>query len=204
MLKINKFCPSNCFGSNCYLIGLDNEYAIIDPSVGTDEVFEKIPEARGKVKYILLTHCHFDHILTINDWFNICKNVYIGAEDANGLRDPYINCYLGFLGTEDGFWGEVSELGDGDLIPLGSGTIRVIGCPGHTPGSMSYRIDNNIFVGDTVFENGGYGRCDLPLGDIDVLEKTLIRLLTHEDDANVYPGHGGKTTIKEIVTFFTE
>lgn len=203
MIKINTFSPCDCFGSNCYLIGSNGEYAIVDPSVGHNEIFLQCPEAEGKVKYILLTHCHFDHILKLNEWYSICKNVYVGADDAIALGDPYLNCFLGFLGTEDGFWGEVNKINDGDTLVLGVDTIRVIGCPGHTPGGVSYRVGDNIFVGDTVFENGGYGRCDLPRGDIDVLEQTLIRLLTHEADATVYPGHGGKTTIRDIVTYFT-
>lgn len=202
MLKIYTFCPTDRFGCNTYIIGTDDEYAVIDPSVSYGEILESHPEIEGKVKYILLTHYHFDHILEIDSWYQICKDVRVGAQDKIGLSDPYINCYLGFLGTNEGFFGESQSLFDGDILTLGKEDIRIIACPGHTPGGVAYRIADNIFVGDTVFEQGGYGRCDLPLGDIEKLEKSIIRLLTHEKDAAIYPGHGGKTSIREITTYF--
>lgn len=202
MLKIDKFCPTDRFGCNTYLISSNDEFAIIDPSVSYNEIRSLHPEIDGKIKYILLTHYHFDHILEIDSWYEICKDVRIGSEDIQGLGDPYINCYLGFLGTEEGFYGTANAVSDNDLLKLGDETIRVIACPGHTPGGVSYRIGDNIFVGDTVFEKGGYGRCDLPLGDIGKLEKSIIRLLTHEKDARLYPGHGDSTSIREITTYF--
>ena len=199
---IETFCPTDRFGSNTYLISCGEEYAVIDPSVSYNEVLSSHPEIEGKIKYILLTHYHFDHILEINSWYEVCKDVRIGKEDIKGLSDSYINCYLGFLGVDDGFYGEASALNDNDELFLGGVKMRVIACPGHTPGGVSYRIENNIFVGDTLFEKGGYGRCDLPLGDIDKLEKTIIRILTHEQDAALYPGHGAPTSIREITTYF--
>lgn len=202
MLKIIKLTPDGYFGSNCYLIGSDDEYAVIDPSVSYSRALAEHPEIAGRLKYILLTHAHFDHILKIDSWYEQCKRVIIGAKDIPALKDPYLNCYLGFLGVEDGFFEEAQGVHNDDILLLGGLSIRVIDCPGHTPGGVSYRIDDCIFVGDTVFEKGGYGRCDLPLGDIDALEKTLIKLLTHEADAVIYPGHGNETTIKDIVTYF--
>ena len=81
--------------------------------------------------------------------------------------------------------------------------ISVIACPGHTPGGVSYKVGDHIFCGDTVFAEGGYGRCDLPGGDIDVLEKTLIKLITQLPGESVfYPGHGKTTTLKELIYYF--
>ena len=177
ILKIETFCPTGRFGCNTYLVSSREEFAVVDPSVSYHEVLASHPEIEGKIKYILLTHYHFDHILEINSWYSVCSDVRVGLDDIKGLSDPLINCYLGFLGVEDGFFGECNSVSDNDLFILGDETIRVIGCPGHTPGGVSYRIGDNIFVGDTLFENGGYGRCDLPLGDIDKLEKTIIKLL---------------------------
>lgn len=202
MLNIDCFSPDGYFGSNTYVIAHNGEWAVIDPSVDSSVVFERYPEMRERVRYILLTHCHFDHILKIDSWTSESVTVVIGADDAEGLSDPQRNCYLGFLGVRDGYLGEYKTVKDGDVIDLGGATIRVIGCPGHTPGGVSYRIFDNIFVGDTVFEKGGYGRCDLPGGNIDELEKTLIRLFTHEKDAVLYPGHGGSTTLSESLKYF--
>ena len=202
MINVKAFTPKDKFGSNAYLLSVDDEYAIIDPSVDYSTLSKQYPDIIGKIKYILLTHCHFDHILEINSWRDVCDKVIIGEGDALGLSDPHLNCYLGFLGIEAGYYGKYTAVKDGDILPIGQKKIRVISTPGHTPGCVCYRIDDVLFTGDTVFEKGGYGRCDLPGGDIDTLERSLIKLLTHEQDADVYPGHGSKTTIKDIVTFF--
>ena len=96
-----------------------------------------------------------------------------------------------------------NTLSEGDKLTLGDETIKVIECPGHTPGGLAYQIGDKIFCGDTVFAKGGYGRCDLPGGDIDKLEKTLIKLITQVNDAVFYPGHGENTTLKELIYYFT-
>ena len=118
------------------------------------------------------------------------------------LADPYLNCYLGFLGIEDGYYGKYRAVDDGDVLELGGVKINVISTPGHTPGGVSYRIDGHLFVGDTVFSGGGYGRCDLPGGDIDTLEKSIIKLITREADCTVHPGHGDKSKLSDIIRHF--
>ena len=202
MIKIYQYAPEERFGSNTYILESNGEYAVIDPSVSYQTIISKQPQIENKIKYILLTHCHFDHILEIKSWVSYCSSVIIGADDEEGLSDPYLNCYLGFLGISEGYFGSTVSVKDGDTLSLGGEEIRIIATPGHTPGSVCYRIRDHIFVGDTVFEKGGYGRCDLPRGDIDSLEKSLIKLLTRENDATLYPGHGNKTTIKEVITYF--
>lgn len=201
-MDVIKLTPSVPYASNCYLISSAGEYALIDPSSDVDDVLKQYPEIQGRLKFILITHAHFDHILTINQWTSLCDTVYIGKEDAQGLSNSKLNCYLGFLGVDDGYYGSYETLSDGDVLKLGDETIMVLSCPGHTPGGVSYQIGDNIFCGDTVFAKGGYGRCDLPGGDINQLEKTLIRLITHINRAMFYPGHGESTTLEELVYYF--
>lgn len=202
MIEIYVLPPAEAYGSNSYLIGSSGEYAIIDPSADFEKSVEKYPQISNKLKYILLTHSHFDHMLTINKWTSVCDKVIVGAGDAAALSDSKLNCYLGFLGVDDGYYGEYEAVSDGDSIRLGTETVKVIGCPGHTPGGVSYMVNDNVFCGDTVFARGGYGRCDLPGGDINQLEKTLIKLITHINDAVFYPGHGESTTLKDLVYYF--
>lgn len=202
-MDISELLPVEPYGSNCYLLSSSGEFAVIDPSSDYDSAVQMHPEIEGRVKYVLLTHAHFDHFLAINSWADKCEAVYVGASDAQALADSTKNCYLGFLGVDDGYYGAYKTLDDGDVIRLGNDTLNVISCPGHTPGGLSYKVGNTVFCGDTVFAQGGYGRCDLPGGDIDVLEKTLIKLLTHlPDDTVFYPGHGPSTTLKELINYF--
>ena len=202
-MDICNLLPIEPYGSNCYLLSSRGEFAVIDPSADYNQVLKAHPEIEGKVKCVLLTHSHFDHFLAINSWADKCESVIVGKEDAASLSDSAKNCYLGFLGVDDGYYGSCKCVDEGDIIELGDEKISVVSCPGHTPGGVSYKIDDNVFCGDTVFAGGGYGRCDLPGGDIDVLEKTLIKLITTLPSETVfYPGHGPSTTLKELIYYF--
>lgn len=204
MIHVHTFTPTDYFGSNCFLIDVNGEYAVVDPSVSFEKVEKKILDLRQKLKYILLTHCHFDHIYAINSWTQACPlaPVIIGREDGIGLSDPRVNCYLGFLGVCDGYDGKYIPVNEGSRLKIADTSIRVISTPGHTAGGVSYRIEDHLFVGDTLFEGGGYGRVDLPGGDFSVLEKSIIKLFTHEPDGRVYCGHGLNTTLHDIINKF--
>ena len=202
MLEILMLTAKEPYGSNCYLISSDNEYAVIDPSADFMTAAAEHPEIMNRIKYVLITHAHFDHILSINEWAEHSDTVIVGSADAPALSDSYKNCYLGFLGVDDGYYGDYKTVSEGDILPFGTEKIEIIDCPGHTPGGVSYKIGDKVFCGDTVFAQGGYGRCDLPGGDIDVLEKTLIKLITHLHDTVFYPGHGPSTTLKDLIYYF--
>ncbi len=202
MLEIYTFKPQGYFGSNTYLVKSGGEYAVIDPAVDFSEVVSHHPEIKGKINYVIITHAHFDHILKIDSWLSDNTRVLVGKDDAKALGDSYLNCYLGFFGTDEGYFGPYDVLCDLDEIRLGEDIITAISAPGHTPGGMMYKSGSDIFVGDTVFEKGGYGRCDLPGGDIEVLEKTLVKLFSMKDDAVLYPGHGDTTTLSDCIKYF--
>ena len=201
-MQICNLQPIVPYGSNCYLISLDDKYVIIDPSADYSEAVKRFPDIENKIEYVLITHAHFDHFLAIKGWADVCKKVIIGVDDAAALSDSHLNCYLGFLGVDDGYYGEYTSVNDGDTLQVGSYSIQVISCPGHTPGGVSYKICDKIFCGDTVFAAGGYGRCDLPGGDIEKLEKSIIKLITHYGDVEFYPGHGGTTGLRELIYHF--
>ena len=202
-MDIYNLLPIERYGSNCYLLSSSGEFAVVDPSASYEEAVKMHPEIEGKVKCVLLTHAHFDHFLAINSWADRCDTVYVGVQESTALADSARNCYLGFLGVVDGYDGEYNTLADGDILQLGDEKITVISCPGHTPGGVSYKISEKVFCGDTVFAKGGYGRCDLPGGDINVLEKTLMKLFSRLPNETVfYPGHGETTTFEELIYYF--
>ncbi len=203
MIEIQKLNPSVEYGSNCYLISSSVEYAVIDPSADCKALLNRDPEIAVGLKYVLITHAHFDHMLHLDNWSKLGAKVIVGEEDGKALADSTKNCYLGFLGVDDGYYGEYDTVSDGEVLRLGNDEIKVISCPGHTAGGVSYQIGDNIFCGDTVFAGGGYGRCDLPGGDITVLEKTIIKLITHlSDNVVFYPGHGPETTLRDMIYHF--
>ena len=193
MLNIRLLESPHPFAANCYLITSDNECAIIDPTVPySPELYQ------GELKYILLTHAHFDHILDVDSWAeNTSARVICSVDEAGALSDPMRNCYKLYDGSDNGYFGPTCAMNDGAELPLGDDKISLLYCPGHTAGGVSYLCDGNAFVGDTIFERGGYGRYDLPTGNLVMLRQSISRLMDLPDETRVYPGHGGSTTIRE-------
>ena len=199
MIEVISLSSAISYASNSYLICSGNECAVIDPSV---------PYSSGvlrgnKLRYIILTHGHFDHFLGIDSWVESTgATVLVSNRDKNALSDPVRNCYRMFLGTDSGYFGDCVALEHDDSLSIGDDLISVMACPGHTPGSITLVVDGAAFVGDTVFAGGAYGRYDLPGGDVSSLADSIKKICKLLDDTVVYPGHGEVTSIKEIKKHF--
>lgn len=199
MVEIIQLPHSISYASNTYLLCSGNECAIVDPSV---------PYSAGllrgnRLRYIILTHGHFDHFLEIDSWVTATgAAVLVSDYDKNALCDPFRNCYRMFLGVEAGYFGECTALRVDDSILIGDEYLRILECPGHTPGSLTILADGAALVGDTVFAGGAYGRYDLPGGDVESLAASIKKICNLPEDTIVYPGHGEITTIKEIKKHF--
>ena len=198
MQEIKLLKSPHPFSANSYLIGLDGDYAIIDPTAPYSAEFD------GKnIKYILLTHEHFDHILEINSWVENTNAVVIATKEcAISLPDPMRNCYKLYNGTNNGYFGDTRVVENGEELAFGNSVIKVISTPGHTAGSAVFVINNVAFVGDTVFESGGYGRFDLPTGSFVMLKDSINKIMRLNGDITMYPGHGGCTTVKQYIKDF--
>jgi len=150
------------------------EILIIDPGGGEEEILKEAKKTKGKVKYIINTHGHPDHVLANQE---IKKET--GAEILIHEKEK------GFIGFEpDKF------LKDGDEIKIGDSVLKVLHTPGHTKGSICLLTENIIFTGDTLFKDG-YGRTDLPGGSQEEMEESLEKLKKIlKPGTIVYPGHG--------------
>ena len=100
-----------------------------------------------------------------------------------------------------GYFGITSCVKDKDELSLGNTSLKIHKSPGHTPGSIIIEEGNTLFVGDTVFANNGYGRCDLPGGNFEELKKSIKRISLFDSNTEIYPGHGEKTTVSKIIRF---
>lgn len=177
-------------GTNCYLLidEATREAALIDPADSPDELSALIEREGVTLRYILLTHGHRDHTLAAPAMHKRypAAAVYIHRLDANGsgiYRYP-------LEGVIDG----LNYYDEGDTLPLGSLTISVLYTPGHTAGSVTLKVGDALFVGDTLFA-GSCGRTDLPGGDPMEMLASLRRLGRLEGDYTVYPGHMDSTTL---------
>ena len=181
--------------TNTYLIGneIDGCY-VIDPSDNYSLIKNKINDKYGnKVKAILLTHGHLDHIGSVDRLVNDYNcEVYINDLDKY-LIDGSLRSYPNMLQEFNIIINSSTK--DAYFIP--DKNITVLETPGHTPGSVCYLFneENVIFTGDTLFA-GGVGRCDLPGGRAVELRKSLRVFFDLNDNLRVLPGHEGESTLK--------
>ncbi len=204
MINVYTLTPIDTFGSNMYIIESEKEYAVIDPSVDFFIAARSYPEIKHGTKYIILTHAHFDHFLCIDTWkAQTDAEVLIGRYDAPALSDPYKNAYKIFYAKDCGYFGKYTPLDHGNELVLGNEHFKVIATPGHTPGGISLLFCDNIFVGDTVFADGAYGRYDLPGGDLEALIHSIKYLKALDGALTVYPGHGRSFYADEIKKYFS-
>jgi len=190
--------PVGMLESNCYILNSGGALALIDCGIFTRAVREAIAGQGGDLRYILLTHGHFDHIQGVAS----AKAAYPAAQICIGEADA---AYL--TGEMDSLPGRVSVhkspiapdrlLKDGDTISLGESSLRVIATPGHTPGGVCFFAGKErlLFTGDTLFHEE-VGRADLPGGDWAVLQDSVRRLYELPGDCTVLPGHYRASTLE--------
>lgn len=197
MLKVKKIIVGN-LATNCYVIEdvESGEVAVIDPGAYSSELEETIKGYdREKVKYIILTHGHFDHIGYAYTLANENgSKIIIGQKENNFTSNPMLNLSGMFYMPCDSFKADI-EVNDSDIIKLGKTNIKVIETPGHTMGSISLIADNKLFTGDTLMKCS-MGRVDFPTGNLNDMKKSLKKLANLNGDYNVYCGHGEDTTLE--------
>ena len=184
----NAYC---CFSSE------SREGVIIDPGFNCEGIVSFLNTEQIVVKAILLTHGHYDHILSAHRIRDYTKaDLYAHQMESKLLADPYLNLSESFFSEKMSLHAEKLLVED-DKICFGSETLRVIYTPGHTSGGVCYyhERDKVIFTGDTLFWES-VGRTDLPSGDEHTLRRSIKdKLLTLPGDTIVYPGHGRPTDI---------
>lgn len=194
---IKTFVEGPVDANNYLLIDEDtNEAVLIDCSDAREGMVEEIKKLGVKLKYILLTHGHFDHIMGVDKFKEIFgADSYISTEDLVQVRTSpqLIQMFTGLhvhgVQTINHF------TKDGDEFTFGNINIKVIATPGHTEGGLCYLIGGKLFSGDTLFR-GTVGRCDLPGGSLKTIIHSIKDILFNlPDETEVFPGHGEKTTI---------
>ena len=185
--------------ANTYVIfDIDKNCVVIDPSTDNDGVTNYINKNDLKLKAILLTHGHFDHIRGVD---RLCRTypttkLYIHQFDEIMLKDPYLN---GSSSMSDDFVVKTNPalLDGSETLKLLEDDIKVIHTPVHTKGSVCYYFINNklLFSGDTLFKSS-IGRDDLPNADSSKTYQSLNKIKALPIDTKIYPGHGSNTVLE--------
>jgi hydroxyacylglutathione hydrolase len=189
------------FQCNCSILACEEtqEAIIIDPGDEANRILSILEKYQLKVKYIVHTHAHLDHVGATRPVFEKTKaetclhredlflyeNVPMQAAIFNLQAPP--TCPI------------TNFIQDKDVLRFGNHSIEVLHTPGHTPGSVTFHLATEstplLFTGDTLFLQS-IGRTDLWGGDYNLILKSIQeKLLQFEDETIVYPGHGPKTNI---------
>lgn len=188
---------SEKFGSmdnNCSLI-IDektNQSALVDCNEFSQKMIDMIGDT--ELKYILLTHGHFDHIIGVKGVKErYGAKVVISKEDEPMLNSAKLSLAAFCDAPQNNVDADVI-VKDGDEITLGETKIKVMATPGHTSGSVCYIAENCIFSGDTLFYCS-CGRTDFPSGSPEQMMSSLQKLKALDGDYKVYTGHNNLTTL---------
>ena len=190
--------PVTPFQQNCSLVWSDTTKSgvLVDPGGDLDKVLESAKKKEVKIEKILLTHAHLDHAGGAKVLANDLSIPIEGPHE----KDRF---WLGALPEQSSKFGFPSVesfipdrwLEDGDIVRFGEETLKVLHCPGHTPGHVVFFHESAIaFVGDVLFR-GSIGRTDFPKGNREQLIKSIVSKLWPLGDQVIFvPGHGPEST----------
>jgi glyoxylase-like metal-dependent hydrolase (beta-lactamase superfamily II) len=200
------------FATNCWILstGAGNECAIVDPGIAVPDLAQRIigrcDELRLKPVAILITHGHLDHTFSLLPLAREggVSTSYVHPADRELLINPARG--LGAQGlalleqlSPTKVWEEpdrVEEVNDEDVIEVAGMDIQVVHAPGHTKGSVMYRVNSGTLLSGDVLFKGAIGRTDLPTSSPRAMRESLTeKVLTLPDEIRVLPGHGDETTI---------
>ena len=191
--------PTGPIMANCYILYDENtlEAAVIDPGSFDREV-KKAVEGLN-VRYILLTHGHFDHILGAGDLQKATgAEILIHRLDEECLTSSQANLGSAFAGTGEICLKADRLLDEGDRISFGNTELTVMHTPGHSRGSVVFlnEKERSLFTGDTLFA-GGFGRTDFYRSNPADMKMSLRRLMSLEGNYRVFPGHDRATFLDD-------
>jgi len=168
------------FATNAYVIICQQtrDSVLIDAPSSASTIVERLKGTNPK--YILLTHNHMDHTGALSELRSKLK-VPLGAHAADSKSLPSPPERL---------------LNDGDVVLFGKVKLEVLHTPGHTSGSLCFKIGKCLISGDTIFP-GGPGKTGSPADFRQIIKSISDKIFVLPDDTQIYPGHGDSTTIKK-------
>jgi len=168
------------WGTNAYIVVCTRtgDSLLVDAPAEAETIMDRLKGTNPR--YILLTHNHMDHLGALSELRSRLQvPLAVHALDAGRLPSP-----------------PERLLEDGDIVSLGNLKLEVMHTPGHTPGSLCFKIGLYLISGDTIFP-GGPGKTATPADFRQIIESITQKILVLPDDTQVYPGHGEATVLKK-------
>lgn len=180
--------------TNCYIVSDGGDAVVIDPGADAERILKYIKRERLAVRYIMLTHGHFDHILAAPELKRATSAaIVISPADADCLMSPLRSLSTQLVEPQECIEPDIIA-SDGSMFVCGRLIFRYMHTPGHTVGSSCIICGDTIFTGDTLFQ-GDCGRTDLPGGSYADILDSLRRISSLPGNYIIYPGHGNKTDL---------
>ena len=183
--------------SNCFVIADERtkEALLIDPGDEPDRILDLLTKNDLKLKYIVCTHAHFDHVGAIPE-------LKTETDAKIVIHHDELDIYKHTREQAAVLWGFELEplpepdvfVSEGDKLEVGDLKFRILHTPGHSPGSICLYGEGIVITGDTLFA-GSVGRTDLFGGNIEELKSSFRKLMALGDEIKVFPGHGPQSTI---------
>ncbi len=194
--------------TNCFLLwDTDSKEAmVIDAADEGNVISEEIERRNLKLKLVVATHGHFDHNLAVLD-LKLIYNVPFGCSSKDFfLIERQAETAKHFLGKNRIVAPNINkidiDLDDTDEIKLGKNKVKVIKTPGHTPGGVSFLVEDMLFTGDTLFAEGLRGDTKHNYSSTKAIFNSICKLLELPEGTIVLPGHGEETTIESAKKLF--
>jgi len=168
------------WGTNAYIVVCQKteDSVIVDAPAEADTIMDRLQGTNPR--YILLTHNHMDHLGALAELRTQLKiPVAVHASDTGNLSSP-----------------QEILLNDGDIISCGNLSLEVLHTPGHTQGSLCFKVGEYLLAGDTIFP-GGPGKTSSPASFRQLMQSITEKIFTLPDDTPIYPGHGDATVLKK-------
>jgi len=180
---------------NSYILHDEKEAIVIDPGCSYNTLIDSLKYF--KLLAVLATHGHYDHIIHVSSLKNEYKvPFYLHPDDAMLVK--HANMYIKLFNGDKFI--EIPKIEyfveDSEELDFGFIKVSVIHTPGHTEGSVCFRVDNNLFSGDLLFKNN-IGRTDLPGGNTAKIKDSLKKINSSFSDIHLLPGHKDTTTLNE-------